>query len=136
MSTPCLICQIVKRKTPAFVVYESETVISFLPRKMEVYGHTIIAPKMHFDDIYDISEHALNEITITAKKLALHYRQKIQASGINILHASGETAQQSVVHFHVHLLPRFAGDNIDAWPALPDGTFSHAKVHKQIIMEP
>ncbi len=136
MSTPCLICQIANREIPTFVVYESETIICFLPRKMEVYGHTILAPKEHYQHIYDIAGDALTDFALTAQKLSLHYREKIHASGINILHASGESAQQSVFHFHAHLLPRFDGDNINAWPDLPDITYSHDQVHKQIIIEP
>lgn len=52
------------------------------------------------------------------KKLSIHLKETIGATGINLLHASGEDAQQSVNHFHIHLLPRFKDDSINAWPKL------------------
>jgi histidine triad (HIT) family protein len=55
-----------------------------------------------------------------AHGLARHYRDVLGATGVNILNASGEDAQQSVFHYHLHLLPRYPGDGIDAWPHMPE----------------
>ncbi|MCK4682067.1 HIT domain-containing protein, partial [Candidatus Bipolaricaulota bacterium] len=53
------------------------------------------------------------------KKLAIHYNDRIGSSGVNVLHASGVSAQQSVPHLHIHLIPRFDDDGLDTWPNLP-----------------
>lgn len=117
--TDCVICALAADRLPCWVVFESESVFCFLPLDLNAYGHTVIAPKAHFADLYDIPEALWQELAGTAKRLAIHYRQVIGATGVNLLHASGVDAQQSVPHFHLHLLPRFSGDSLNAWPDLP-----------------
>ncbi|GAG41338.1 unnamed protein product, partial [marine sediment metagenome] len=55
----CKFCQIINRKIPSWIVCENEKVICFLPKKLEVYGHTLIVPKQHYTDLYDIPEDIL-----------------------------------------------------------------------------
>ena len=86
---------------------------------MEVYGHTVIAPKLHLPDLFCAPAERVNDLFAATQKLALHFRTAIQASGVNLLHASGSAAQQSMPHLHVHLLPRFENDGLNAWPAFP-----------------
>ena len=104
---------------PARVVYETDEVLCFLPNEIEVYGHTLIVPKEHFADLYDIPDNLLEKLITTSKKLALAYKEKIGATGTNIMHASGEDGEQSVFHFHFHLLPRFEKDGLKTWPDFP-----------------
>jgi histidine triad (HIT) family protein len=115
----CIFCKIIKGKEPARIVYEDKDVICFLPKTIQVYGHTLIVPKKHYKDLYDIPEKLLSKLTITAKKLTLAYKKKIGATGVNLLHASGKDGQQSVFHLHFHLFPRFKNDKLDTWPKLP-----------------
>jgi histidine triad (HIT) family protein len=115
----CIFCQIINKQAPAWIVYEDEDVICFLPQKVEVYGHTLIVPKQHYVDLYDIPENVLCDLVKVAKKLTLVYKEKINATGANLMHASGVDGQQSVFHFHFHLLPRFKDDRLDTWPKLP-----------------
>jgi len=115
----CIFCKIIKKQEPARIIYEDKDVICFLPKTIEVYGHTLIVPKKHYESLYDIPEKLLSKIIRIAKKLALAYKKKIGATGINLLHASGKDAQQSVFHFHFHLFPRFKNDGLDTWPKLP-----------------
>ena len=119
MSGACVICDLAAGGIPRWVVHETETVICFLPLELNAYGHTVIAPKAHFANLFDIPFELLCELTEVAKRLAGHYKQVLGATGINLLHASGADAGQSVPHFHLHLLPRFAGDGLTAWPGLP-----------------
>ena len=115
----CKFCQIINRKIPSWIVYENEKVICFLPQKLEVYGHTLIVPKQHYTDLYDIPEDILCELIKVSKKITIAYKEKINATGMNLIHASGVDGQQSVFHFHVHLLPRFKDDKLNTWPNLP-----------------
>ena len=115
----CIFCKIINKKEPAKIIYEDKDVICFLPNKVEVYGHTLIAPKKHYVDLYDISEDILSKLVRVAKKLTLSYQKKINATGANLMHASGIDGEQSVFHFHFHLLPRFKNDGLSTWPKLP-----------------
>ncbi|MHC2994865.1 MAG: HIT domain-containing protein [Candidatus Atribacteria bacterium] len=115
----CKFCQIINRQIPSWIVYENEKVICFLPKKLEVYGHTLIMPKQHYTDLYDIPEDTLCELIKVSKKITIAYREKINATGMNLMHASGVDGQQSVFHFHIHLLPRFKNDKLNTWPNLP-----------------
>lgn len=114
----CTICDIVADRTPAWIVYQDTDVICFLPKTLEAYGHTVIAPKAHYQDIYTTPEHLLEVIIVAAKRLSIHYKDKIGSSGVNLLHASGVSAQQSLLHLHIHLIPRFNNDGLNAWPKL------------------
>ena len=101
--TICTICEITANRVP--------------PRTLEAYGHTVIAPKTHYSNLFTTPDHLLEAVIKAAKKLAVHYKNQIGSSGVNILHASGASAQQSVLHLHFHLIPRFDNDGVNAWPA-------------------
>ena len=115
--TVCPFCAIIEGSAPSWIIHRTDKVICFLPRKCEVYGQTIIATIDHVQDIYTAGDQHLAAVIDAVKMLAEHYKLKVGATGINLLHASGDAAQQSVPHFHVHLIPRFTNDRINAWPA-------------------
>lgn len=115
----CKFCKIINRQIPSWIVYENEKVIAFLPEKLEVCGHTLVAPKQHYVDLYDVPEDVLCELIKVSKKITIAYKEKINSTGMNLIHASGVDGQQSVFHFHIHLLPRFKDDKLNTWPNLP-----------------
>ena len=120
MNKDCIICQIIAGTASARIVFRNENSIAFLPLELNAKGHIVVAPLQHCADLFDISEASLSRLMQTVQFLAGHCRQRLGAHGINILHASGAAAQQSVPHFHLHLLPRFEGDGLDAWPTVPE----------------
>ena len=128
----CVFCKIINKEIPSLIVYEDSKVLCIIPKNMEVYGHTLILPKKHFNDIFDIHNSDLQDIMRIAKKLSIGLRTKLGATGVNILHASGKDAGQSVQHFHLHLFPRFKDDNINAWPQLPKNNFNKEEVLHEI----
>jgi histidine triad (HIT) family protein len=131
--TDCVICRIASRDEPALIVASTESVISFLPLRMQAKGHTVVAPRRHFDNLYDISVEALADLMSETKRLALAYEARIGATGVNVLHASGSDAQQSVSHFHVHLLPRWSQDGLDAWPILGPPRADRKAVWRRLV---
>lgn len=130
--TKCVICEIVAEKIPAWIVYQNAACICFLPKTLDAYGHTLIAPKVHYADIYSTPDRLLESVITTAKKIALYYRDRIGASGVNILHASGKTAQQSVLHLHFHLIPRFDGDGLDTWLKSPAQQYNKDEILEKL----
>ena len=115
----CVICKLVSDKLPSWIIYENEDVVCFLPLEVEAFGHTVIAPKSHCADLFSASAETLNRLFAAIQKVGLHYQTALGATGLNLLHASGASAGQSVPHLHFHLIPRFEGDGLDAWPNFP-----------------
>jgi histidine triad (HIT) family protein len=111
----CIFCQIINKEIPSKVVFETDEVLGIIPKEQIAKGHTLLIPKQHFKDIFDIEEEILQEIAVSAKKLSQTFIETHQATGVNILHASGKDAQQSVFHFHIHIVPRYPNDKLDLW---------------------
>ena len=119
MSENCIFCRIISGIEPAKLVYRDANVIAFFPRSMQVKAHTLIIPVHHYTDIFDMPEDISSELMRVSRHLGLHYNEKLGSEGINLMNASGKAAQQSIFHFHFHLLPRFSDDGLDTWPKLP-----------------
>lgn len=112
----CIFCKIASGEILSKKIYEDKKVIAFLDINPISKGHTLIIPKKHFENIWDINELYLKEIINASKKTSLLLKNKLNAEGINILHASGKEAQQSVFHFHIHVVPRYKDDKLNTWP--------------------
>lgn len=111
----CPFCAIMQGKISAYKLLEDDCCIVILPKKMEAKGHCLVFPKKHIKDIFSCSKDDLNKLSFTIKKTANLLKRRLGATGVNILHASGKDAQQSVFHLHFHVIPRFKNDKIDAW---------------------
>ena len=111
----CIFCKIINKETLADILFENATCLVFTPLNPITKGHVLIVPKTHYQDIFDIDTDALIELVSVAQKNAHDIIKKQKATGINLLHASGKDAQQSVFHFHLHLVPRYPNDGMDLW---------------------
>lgn len=129
----CIFCKIANKLEPALVILENEHIMCLLPIKMEVNGHTIVIPKKHFKNIFDIDEIYLQEVTKWIKDISLILQTTLGADGVNILNANGECAWQSVAHLHFHIMPRFKNDNLDLWPNISDQNIDRQTVYNKIM---
>lgn len=111
----CVFCDIVHKESPASVVFENDDFLAFSPLEHVSKGHTLVIPKVHAESLFDIDDETLAKITVLSKKLAAQLVKEHGATGVNILHASGKDAQQSVPHFHLHIVPRYPNDGLDLW---------------------
>ena len=132
----CIFCKIVERSTEALLIYEDDRTIGFLPLKPAATGHTLLVPKAHYADVYSIPDDQLSSLTVSCKTVALRWREQPGSMGINILHASGVDAEQSVFHFHFHLFPRFAHDGLRIWPELPRPDQTREEMHTAFRLMP
>ena len=112
----CIFCKIIKGEIPSYKIYEDEYTYAFLDIAKDVDGHTLVIPKKHVVNIFDCDEETLKHVMNTVKKICNHYVDNCGFEGCNILNASGEVAQQTVMHLHIHIIPRKANDNVNAWP--------------------
>ena len=109
--TMCIFCNIISGDIPSYKVYEDENFLAFLDISQATYGHTLVIPKEHFEDIFSMPNYLLDKMLIIVKELAVKIKQATNCKGINILNNNGETAGQSVHHFHIHIIPRYDNDN-------------------------
>ncbi len=106
----CLFCRIARGEEPASIVYEDDETMAFMDVNQGIRGHLLVIPKSHYTDILDITPEAAEAVARTVVKLAPALKEAMEADGLNVWQATGWNAGQRVFHFHVHLLPRYAGD--------------------------
>jgi len=112
----CIFCKIIKGELPSFKVYEDEETMAFLDIKPVNQGHTLVVPKNHAKNIFDISAEDWLAVADTARKIAIAVEKGVDADGVNIAMNNREHAGQVVPHPHVHIIPRFKGDGIKLMP--------------------
>jgi histidine triad (HIT) family protein len=105
MSESCTFCKIVRKEVPASIVYEDEEVIAFMSIRPINVGHTLVVPKKHYENIYEISEEETAYLYKVVKKLAHAVKEAVGAEGIRIVQNNGEAAGQVIFHMHVHIIP-------------------------------
>lgn len=113
----CIFCKIAKGEVPSVKIYEDEKVFAFLELNPLAEGHTLLIPKKHAQDIFDIDQEDLKRLAAAAQKIALKIKEAFGAEGVNLVQRSGKAAEQGVFHFHLHIIPRKNGDGIemDKW---------------------
>lgn len=107
----CIFCQIVRGQAPSWKVYEDETVLAFLDIHPVNEYHTLVIPKAHFENMFDVPEKELLEVMAVVRKLVLLYQSKLGIHNIQIISCAGAEAQQDVFHLHFHIVPRKNGDH-------------------------
>lgn len=112
----CIFCKIIKKELPAEVVYEDDHALAFLDISPISKGHTLVIPKKHFENVFDIDESSMESLYRAVRNVAPAVRSGVEAEGVNINNNNGEAAGQEVFHYHVHIIPRHADDNLQHWP--------------------
>ena len=118
MADDCIFCKIVAGELPATKIHEDERTIAFMDIAPWTRGHALVIPRAHAADLEEIGEDDLAAVAAVAKRIALRQKERLGAEGVNLLNAFGAAAWQSVFHFHIHVIPRYAGDGMQP-PARP-----------------
>jgi histidine triad (HIT) family protein len=105
MSESCVFCKIAQKEAPASTVYEDEKVIAFMSIQPIGVGHTLVVPKKHYENIYEIPEEDVAYLYRIVKKLTHAVKKAVDADGIRIVQNNGEAAGQVIFHLHVHIIP-------------------------------
>ena len=112
----CIFCKIAGGEIPAATLYEDEDFRVILDLGPASKGHALILPKVHAANIYELPDELAGKAMILAKKMACKMTEALKCDGFNIVQNNGETAGQTVFHFHMHLIPRYKGDGVGiAW---------------------
>ena len=108
----CIFCKIANGEIPAATLYEDEDFRVILDLGPASKGHALILPKAHAADIYELPDETAGKAMILAKHMAARLRDGLNCDGFNIVQNNGEVAGQTVHHFHMHVIPRHAGDDV------------------------
>ena len=111
----CIFCKIINGEIPCAKVFENEHVLSFLDISQVTKGHTLVIPKVHKTNIYEMTPDVSREFFEAVPKIAQAIKDEYEPIGLNLLNNNGEKAGQSVFHYHMHIIPRYGkGDGFGA----------------------
>lgn len=107
----CIFCKIINNEIPSNKIYEDDEILAILDiSQTEVgghKGHTLVMPKKHYANVLEIPSDELSNIMNKVQTLAKMITSKLNASGFNIVINTNESAGQTVMHLHVHIIPRY-----------------------------
>ncbi len=106
----CIFCKIANGDIPSKTLYEDDDFRVILDLGPAAKGHALILPKDHFANLYELPDETAAKVMILAKKMATQMTEKLGCDGFNLVQNNGETAGQTVFHFHLHLIPRYEND--------------------------
>lgn len=107
----CIFCKLANGVFPTNTVYEDDDFRAILDIEPATKGHCLILPKNHYKDLSELDDTTAAKVLPLAKKLMVKLKDKLNCDGLNLVQNNGEVAGQTVFHFHLHLIPRYVGDN-------------------------
>jgi histidine triad (HIT) family protein len=111
-ASDCVFCRIVAGELPSERVYDDERTVAFMDINPTTRGHVLVVPRTHSTDLLDIEDDDLAACMRAAQKIAGWQRTRGNADGVNLLQSTGRAASQVIFHFHMHVIPRYAGDGL------------------------
>ena len=109
----CIFCKIINKEIPSSIVYEDNDVIAILDISQQTKGHTLIIPKKHVENIFELDETLSEKLFNVTVKVTKLLKEKLHFQNVNILNNNGKLAGQSVNHFHIHIIPQYENDHLD-----------------------
>lgn len=109
----CVFCKIASGEFSSHKIYEDEKVLAILDLSQATKGHTLVMPKRHYENIFDLDEETSKHLFNVVRKISKHYKETDEnIIGINLLNNNGSAAGQTVMHYHMHILPRYENDDL------------------------
>ena len=106
----CIFCKIANGEIPSNTIYEDDAFRVILDNGPATKGHALVLPKAHYSNLFEMPEEAAADAMKVAKKVAALLKDKLNCDGLNLVQNNGETAGQTVMHFHLHVIPRYEND--------------------------
>lgn len=121
MTEGCIFCEIVRGEAEASVAYEDEATLAFMDLRQFHPGHTLVVPKRHIVDIYELDDATGTALMSSVARVARGVRAALEPEGLNVWQSNGAAGGQEVFHLHFHVLPRWSGDGLlRIYPRRPD----------------
>ena len=135
-NSECIFCQIVENKIPSVKIYEDDRTLVFADINPLADGHVLVIPKTHAENLMEITPGDLAAVHQTSQKIARAMKQALSPGGSAVVQLNGRGANQVVMHYHVHLIPRNRDkDGLDflEWESKPGKPKQIEKHAKKII---
>ena len=112
----CIFCKLANGDIPTATLYEDDDFRVILDAGPASRGHALILPKSHHANLLEMPPELTGKAFMLAQKMAARMKEKLGCDGLNLVQNNGEAAGQTVFHFHIHLIPRYKGEEmIVAW---------------------
>ena len=128
-----IFCKIINGEIPSTKIYEDDDVLAILDLSQATKGHTLVISKKHYSNILEIDDYDYLRIMAVVKELAKAITKAFDAKGVNILNNCGEAAGQTIMHFHVHIIPRYDDDDLNINFVDHQGKYNLIDLKNQII---
>ena len=116
----CIFCKIGAGQIPSIKLHEDPETLTFMDINPVHDGHCLVICKAHHPTVFDIDPETFGAVARTATKIASAVNKAVSPDGLNLVQSNGPGAAQSVPHFHVHVLPRRLGDDLEVnWELKP-----------------
>lgn len=115
----CLFCKVLAHEIPAEFLWEEDGTAAFMDINPWTRGHALVIPRNHATDLLEISDADLAATAAGAQRLARMQKERLGCDGVNLLNSCGAAAWQTVFHFHIHAIPRYANDPLQL-PTRPE----------------
>lgn len=120
MAEDCIFCRIVAGEIPAQIVAQDDDTLTFMDIAPATRGHALVIPRGHWADLREIDPQTLAAVAVAAQRQATRAFERLGADGVNLINSCGPLAWQTVFHFHMHVIPRYAGDPLQLpWTPRP-----------------
>ena len=106
----CIFCKLANGVFPTNTIYEDDKFRVILDNGPATRGHALVLPKEHYANVFEMPDELLGEAVKVAKKVAVNVKEKLACDGLNLVQNNGEAAGQTVMHFHLHIIPRYVND--------------------------
>jgi histidine triad (HIT) family protein len=106
----CVFCKILTGELSSTIVDEDERTIAFMDIAPATRGHALVIPRAHSADLLSVGPEDLAAVALASQRLATRMRERLRADGVNLVNSCGAIAWQTVFHFHIHVIPRYAED--------------------------
>ncbi|HEV2943516.1 MAG TPA: HIT family protein [Solirubrobacteraceae bacterium] len=108
--TDCIFCKILTGEIPATIVGEDERTVTFMDINPATRGHMLVIPRAHAEDLLSVDPEDLQAVALASQRQAVIAKERLGAEGVNLVNSCGAVAWQTVFHFHMHVIPRYADD--------------------------
>ena len=132
----CIFCKIANGEIPSHTLYEDEDCRIILDIAPATQGHALLIMKDHYENLWDLPEEKATKAFRIVKKMAMKLKDSLQCEGLNIVQNNGSVAGQTVMHFHIHMIPRYKNDNqIVGWKIIENQEIDFEKIKEICMLE-